>query len=87
MRRLSCMVLVLVASAAAHADGLSPELRAHAVRRSGDITIDGKLDEPAWAAAPMQSGFTQRFPKDGIKAQLETRFAVLYDDSAIYVGA
>ena len=60
--------------------------RAHAVRRTGAIAIDGHLDEPDWARAPKQGGFTQRFPKDGARATFDTHFAVLYDDEAIYVG-
>ena len=86
MRRLSCVLVLIGASTAAAEDDIPPEVRAHAVRRTGDISIDGKLDEAAWSAAPKQSGFVQRFPKDGAKASLETHFAVLYDDNAIYVG-
>lgn len=70
---------------AAHAQ-LPPAVRAHAVRRAGSISIDGKLDDPAWAAAPRQTGFVQRFPKDGSKPTLETGFAILYDDDAVFVG-
>ncbi|MBA3395258.1 MAG: carbohydrate binding family 9 domain-containing protein [Deltaproteobacteria bacterium] len=71
----------------ASADPLLPAgVRAQAVRRTGAVSIDGDLDEPAWSAAPKQSNFTQRFPKDGSKATLETRFAILYDDHALYVG-
>jgi hypothetical protein len=62
------------------------QTRAHAVRRASEVSIDGNLGEAAWTNAPKQTGFTQRFPKDGTKADLETRFSVLYDDSAIYVG-
>ncbi len=82
---VTCGVLTS-ASALVAADPLPPSVRAHAVRREGSVSIDGHLDEPAWAAAPKQTNFTQRFPKDGIKAQLETRFSVLYDDKALYVG-
>src|SRR5262249_34683662 len=85
MRRL--LYLSLLAAATAHAGNPVPDaLRARAVRRTGEITVDGKLDEPAWAAAPKQGGFTQRFPKDGAKADYHTSFAVLYDDDAVYVG-
>lgn len=62
------------------------QTRAHAIRRAGDVSVDGYLSEAAWANAPKQTGFTQRFPKDGVKADLETQFSVLYDDQAIYVG-
>ena len=68
------------------APALAEPPRAKAVRRTSSISIDGKLDEAAWPAAPQHSGFTQRFPQDGAKATLDTRFAVLYDDNAIYVG-
>ncbi len=74
-------ISIAVASSAAHA-----EVRAHAVRRSDEIRIDGRLDDTSWADAPIQSNFTQRFPKDGSPASVATRFAVLYDDRAIYVG-
>ncbi len=77
--------LMLVA-AVAHGDPLPAAVRAHAVRRTGPIAIDGKLDEPAWTTAPRQTGFVQRFPKDGVPADHETSFAVLYDDEALYVG-
>ena len=65
---------------------LPPVLRAHAVRRPGTVDIDGRLGEPSWRTVPRQTGFTQRFPVDGAKADLDTSFAVLYDDDAIYVG-
>lgn len=82
MHRLLLFVIVgAVAARAAHAD-----VRAHAVRRTGAISIDGHLDDPAWATAPRQSGFVQRFPKDGAPAQMPTEFAILYDDHALYVG-
>lgn len=62
------------------------ESRAQAVRRTTAISIDGQLTESAWGSAPHQSGFTQRFPKDGVPAEFATSFAVLYDNDAIYVG-
>ena len=77
------LLLLVLLAAPALADDVP---RAKAVRRTGSIAIDGKLDEAAWAAAPHHTNFTQRFPHDGAKATLETKFAVLYDDHAIYVG-
>jgi uncharacterized protein DUF5916/cellulose/xylan binding protein with CBM9 domain len=83
----SCLpTLVIILGSAAHADGVTPGVRAHAVRRAGAIAIDGRLDEDSWSAAPKHSGFVQRFPSDAAPPSLETRFAVLYDDEAIYVG-
>ena len=85
MARLTLLVLFACAGLAAAAPA-PPILRAHAVQRDGAITIDGHLDEAAWAAAPKQHGFVQRFPKDGVAATFDTSFAILYDDDAIYVG-
>lgn len=82
----SVLLMMVVTSTIAAADPLPPAVRAHAIRREGSISIDGRLDEAGWAKAPKQGGFTQRFPKDGAKADLETRFAVIYDDRALYVG-
>jgi hypothetical protein len=70
----------------ARAEGPVPSVRAHAVRRTGAISIDGRLDEPGWDVAPKQGGFVQRFPADGAAPSLQTRFAVLYDDEAVFVG-
>jgi hypothetical protein len=81
-----CLLLLLVLGSAARADDAAPTVRANAARRAGSISTDGRLDEADWAAAPKQSGFIQRFPKDASKPSFETRFAVLYDDEAIFVG-
>jgi hypothetical protein len=61
-------------------------VRARAVRRQGAIEIDGKLDDASWTAAPKQGGFVQRFPQDQTAPGFETRFAVVYDDEAVYIG-
>lgn len=58
----------------------------HAVRTSGPISIDGKLDEPAWASAPVASDFTQSYPNVGAKPTDPTEVRILYDDDALYVG-
>ena len=86
MLRFSTAALVLTLGSIAHADDLAPSVRAHAVRRTGSISVDGRLDDAAWTAAPRQSGFVQRFPKDASKPSVETHFAILYDDEAVFVG-
>ncbi len=86
MYRRVLVCAVVLAATSAHADPMPAALRAHAVRRTTAIDIDGHLDEPAWQTATRQRGFSQRFPIDGGKAAFDTSFAVLYDDEAIYVG-
>jgi uncharacterized protein DUF5916 len=60
---------------------------ATAVRREGPVTLDGRLDEPAWQAAPVVSGFTQRSPREGVRPTDSTEVRFLYDDEAVYIGA
>ncbi|HUF83267.1 MAG TPA: DUF5916 domain-containing protein, partial [Acidimicrobiia bacterium] len=65
--------------------GESPTFRAS--RTAEPPAIDGRLDEPAWAAAEEIRGFTQREPDEGEPATEETVVRILYDEEALYVGA
>ena len=60
---------------------------AHAARRVGPVVIDGRLDDPAWAAATPITAFTQVQPADGVPATQRTEVRFLYDADAIYIGA
>ncbi len=96
MHLFRATLLALMAAVAARAeDGaadqeLPPEATfmrtAHAARRTGPITLDGKMDEPAWQAAELQEHFRQAHPDEGAEASVATRFRVLWDDENIYVG-
>ena len=59
---------------------------AHAMRTRDVLRIDGRLDEPAWAKAPVTDRFTQIDPTEGAPASQRTEVRVLYDDDALYVG-
>lgn len=58
----------------------------HAVRATSVIRLDGKLDEAAWAAAPVTDKFTQFDPDEGQPVSQRTEAHVLYDDDALYIG-
>jgi hypothetical protein len=78
-----------LASAAAQqpADGSGRTLTlSRAVRSTGPIRLDGKLDEPAWSGAPVTDSFTQIDPDEGQPASQRTEVRVLFDDDALYVG-
>ena len=85
MIRLCLIALVLGFPLVASSE-VVPAPIAHAVRRAGPVHVDGRLDEAAWTTAPLQGDLTQRFPADGARATQATRFALLYDDDAVYVG-
>ena len=58
-----------------------------ATRLTGGITLDGRLDEPAWAQAAPVSALTQLDPDEGAPASEPSDVRILYDGQALYVGA
>jgi hypothetical protein len=70
---------------AVHASGATPQTRA--VPRTGEVTIDGRLDEELWRTAPAATDFTQQDPNEGKPATERTEVRIAYDDEALYIGA
>lgn len=58
-----------------------------AVRTTAPVTVDGKLDDPAWRDAPVVSDFVQSEPMTGAPATERTEVRVLYDQGTLYIGA
>lgn len=65
----------------------APRPVALAARASGAITIDGILDDDAWAGAPVIDRFVQQMPNPGHPATERTEVRILYDDQYLYIGA
>lgn len=92
---LSCLALAAGPAVAQQTTGTAPEparrtKQAMAVRiPSGQIVVDGNLDESGWAMAEPATDFVQQQPQEGAPAtqahRSEVRF--LYDDEHLYVGA
>ena len=57
-----------------------------ATRASGPIELDGRLDEPSWATAPLAKNFVQNDPREGEPATFDTEVRLLYDDDALFIG-
>lgn len=77
-------VLYLAAGLLAQAQDHAPIDVYAAPRAASELLLDGKLNDDAWAAAPVASGFTlfgQEQP-----AEVQTSFQVLYDDRYLYFG-
>lgn len=53
---------------------------------TGDVHLDGRLDERDWGEAPAFSRFVESFPQAGAPASLPTEVRVLFDDTTLYVG-
>jgi hypothetical protein len=49
-------------------------------------TIDGKLDDPAWAKAAWEEGFIQSQPYEGREPSERTAFKIIYDEKSVYVA-
>ena len=58
-----------------------------ALKISSPPKIDGSLDETTWGSAPVARDFIQNFPKAGEPATVRSEVKILYDNSAIYIGA
>ncbi len=67
--------------------GDSPPPVANATRLDGSISIDGRLDEAAWRLATPVTRFRQYQPDEGEPASLPMEVRLLYDATALYVGA
>lgn len=87
MRRVALGV-ALAALGCATALGATPvERRVYDTRRATSApVIDGRLDDAAWDTVEWSSEFIQREPAEGKPPTKQTRFKVLYDDTALYLG-
>ena len=56
-------------------------------RAAGAVTIDGKLDDPAWAAAAWSEPFRDIEGDKRPNPPLHTRVKLLWDDKALYIAA
>ena len=91
----ACALLVLIAprtldaqrDSATRSASARPRPSAVAALRTSPISLDGRLDDAAWAAATPITSFTQQKPTEGAPATERTEVRILYDDDAIYIGA
>ncbi|MGH7529081.1 MAG: DUF5916 domain-containing protein [Gemmatimonadales bacterium] len=69
-----------------HANGARPPSMT-AVRTNLPPVLDGRLDEPAWAAAQPVTELVQLDPEEGQPVSQATEIRIIYDDAALYIGA
>jgi len=63
------------------------EFSAQRLPGAAAISIDGQLDEPAWAGARWRTDFRQKEPLEGGEPSGGTAVAFLFDEHALYVAA
>src|SRR6185503_3309015 len=64
-----------------------PRPVAQAELRIGEVIVDGRLDEAAWNAAKPITELVQSTPDEGKAPSQKTEIRILYDASALYIGA
>lgn len=83
---VSLLALIAPESAFAQDATISPPSLVALHRGEAPVRVDGRLDEPIWQQAEMADGFVERRPVRGAIPPVGTRFRVLYDENALYVG-
>ena len=58
----------------------------HPLRIKSNINLDGKLTEPEWQQAEMESDFMQYDPTAGAEPSEKSELRMLYNDQYLYVG-
>lgn len=81
----SVIALILIASTLLADDESADPVPEYTIHRAGTpIVVDGKLDEPAWVAAPDVGAFHFTWYKEGDKERTVAK--MLWDDENLYVG-
>ena len=87
---VALLALAALAAPAAWAQGTDSggaPREALATRTKAAPRVDGVLDDAAWAAAPVITGFMQHEPFEGRPVSERTEVRILFDQDAIYIGA
>ncbi len=66
--------------------GPDGQVTLRAVRLTGPLEVDGRLDEPIYQAVPPIDDFIQAEPRSGPPATQKTEVWILFDDDAVYVS-
>jgi len=82
------MLLVLASPLAAQAPQAPPAVGPPlpVPRAAGKITIDGKLDDPAWQQAAVLDTFYEVYPGDNSEPKVKTVVYLTYDEHDFYIG-
>ncbi len=76
----------LLAQEATQGGSPVPVVVAVRLTREETITIDGRLDEPAWRRATPTTGFRQQDPQNGAPATEPTEVRILFDEHRLLLG-
>ena len=80
---ISALLATLVSAVCPFSFSAGPTITAKQV--SGEIALDGKLDEPAWHDAPVQR-LVQQSPKPQAPTKFDTEVRIIIGEDRIYFG-
>lgn len=86
MATLALLLLLVGPAGTINYETARLERRLKAVRTAEKITLDGRLDEPAWKQAAVATDFIQSEAHEGEPATERTEVRLLYDTDNLYVG-
>lgn len=81
-RKIICLPLLLICGTL-----FSQGKTMQAIKTGQAPKIDGNLDDAAWSDVSPLTDFVQNFPSYGLPVSKKTEVRIIYDNSAIYVGA
>ena len=87
MIRITFIVPVAMLFSASMVSGQNPSRVGRATFVDEAPTIDGFIDDAVWARAELMTDFVQQEPIVGRPATERTEIRILYDDTAIFIGA
>ena len=76
----------IAAAGAASAASVSEIVVDFAARAETEPVLDGRLDDPAWAAAPVHTRFYEYFKAKPKLSPVKSEMRLLYDDEALWIG-
>jgi hypothetical protein len=87
MKPVLVLFALIVLSPLAWPDDAAAQPTAHALRVAEAPVLDGRvLDDPAWQAAPVITGFVQEQPEEGQPVSERTEVRIIYTADTLYVG-
>lgn len=87
MKGVLLLVFFLFVSLFSFSQNVSAKKEYTAVRISNPPKIDGMLDDSCWMNVAVAADFIQSKPNPGIPSSQRTEVKLVYDNSAIYIGA
>jgi len=85
MRQLISFIIIIILSSNLFGQHSLPDTLI-AMPYTGQIKLDGQLNEPCWSEAMTIDNFTQREQNEGMLATEKTKVAVVYNSTKMYIG-